>query len=108
MRSLNPHSRGRIVGKGRFGAVYSFQKCQPEQKSKFSFGEFDAASDEPFSAIVRRIGNDVVRPRLRHQKIDSDLAKTAVVEVSAANRLAGFFQNPGHGVVAAGALPNLT
>src|SRR5882757_360526 len=39
----------------------------------------------PLSAIVRRIGNDVVRPRLRHQKIDSGLAKTTLVEVSTAN-----------------------
>jgi hypothetical protein len=46
MRSLNTHTReGGLSVKDRFGSVRSFQKCQPEQKSKFSFGD-DALSIE--------------------------------------------------------------
>src|SRR5258706_1134764 len=103
MRSLNTHAReGGLSVKIVLARFAPSKKANLSKSANFRFASLTPLATNPSAQLYGRIGNDVVRLRLRHQKIDPDLAKTTVVEVSAANGLAGFFQNAGHGTVASG------
>ena len=66
------------------------------------------ARDKPLGGVKRRVADDVVGVSGRREKIEGDLAVTAIVKIRDEDSAAGFFQHLRHGAVAACALPNVT
>src|SRR6516165_4756916 len=66
----------------------------------------DAACHKTLSAVIGRIGYDVVDRPLRVKKINTDFPVSTIIQIRAANGLPNLLQHAGHGAIAARALPN--
>jgi hypothetical protein len=106
--------RGRRYFEDGPRAIGPLKKRQSQQERQLAVCVPNPARNEALSAIVRGIGHNIVRRRSGRQKIYSGLAKTTVIEIGTANRLAGFLQNargefqmlePSHRLLLAFSLP---